>query len=189
VFARVKKSATGSTMKAVFTMAGSTIQNSVVTVPDTTSWTLLDLGLMQVPAGSQGQADGYGAALGAVGVQAALRYSRTAGTGSLHTDYVLFLPADAELAQVKWPAAPTGPGFVFDGPNDEAYVRGTAGVNHAIGSTTAGTPEYAGGLPMVAPGATNRVFFVVADGAKSLSPTLYLSYWPRYIFGLRPTST
>ena len=188
VYARMRKSAVGSVMTARLNFASSGIKNTVVTVPDSTTWALVDLGLIDIPVSSQTLQDGYGAALGALGVIAAVRCARTSGTGSLYFDYVLFAPADTEMAVVKWPASPAGPAWVFDGPNDDCYWRGTAGVNHNVGASAGSSPDYAGGLPMVAPNVTNRIFFVVLDAPISQATALTWSYWPRYL-NMRPVST
>jgi hypothetical protein len=187
VFARQKKSASGSTMHGTLRIAGI-IDNPEVTIPDSTNFMWNDYGLLQIPMGMQGLSDGYGPPLGALGISCAFRFNRTSGTGSLLTDYIYLVPADTELSTVHWPSTPAGPNWVYDGPNDDVYWRGTAGVAHAVSASGGAFPDYIGGLPMVSPNQANRVFFAVMDGAVTASTVLAVSYWPRYL-SMRPVTT
>jgi hypothetical protein len=187
VFVRHQKSATGSVMRGRLRVAG-VIDGPEVTIPDSTTYQLVDYGLLQIPFGSDKDRDGYGAALAAGGVSCAVRLSRPSGSGSADSDYILTLPADAEFAVVSWPANPVGPQWVFDGPNDDVYWRGTAGTTHNVGASGGLFPSCSGGLPMVSPNQDNRVFFVSVAGAITASYALTVSYWPRYLT-VRPAST
>lgn len=187
VFVRHQKSATGSVMRGRLRVAG-VIDGPEVTIPDSTTYQLVDYGLLQVPFGSDVDRDGYGSPLAAVGVSCAVRLTRVSGSGSADSDYLLTLPADAEFAVVTWPSTPAGPAWVFDGPNDDVYWRGTAGTAHNVGATGGAFPSCRGGLPMVSPNQDNRVFFVVVAGAITQATALVTSYWPRYLT-VRPAST
>ncbi|HEY5990273.1 MAG TPA: hypothetical protein VIV12_28390 [Streptosporangiaceae bacterium] len=182
VFLRGRASATGSTMlvKLRSNPNGTLIDNGEVTVPDSTTLQLIDLGLLQVPFGAGATADGYGTLMGAGGVECAIRARRTAGTASFDYDYVFLAPADTELALVSWPSSPSGPAWVFDGPNDDVYWRGTAGTTHVVASAGA-SPTYMGGLPKLTPGQASRVFFVLLNGSVSATTQFTASYWPRFL--------
>jgi hypothetical protein len=189
VLVRHQRSATGSVINSKLNFAGTTsIGNPIFTLPDSTTYQLVDYGLLQIPFGSKAEQDGYGAALGAGGVNITLRIQRFTGTASLDTDYILLVPADTEFAWVTWPALPAGPEWVFDGPNDDVYWRSTSGSNHAVSATSGEFPSYVGGLPMISPNQISRVFFIRAADAITASTVLQVSYMPRYLT-VRPAST
>jgi hypothetical protein len=157
--------------------------------PDSTTYQLVDYGILQIPWGSKGERDGYGAELAANGVNIALRIQRLSGaTTQLDTDYILLLPADAELAMVNWPTVPVGPQWVFDGPNDDVYWRSNVGTPHTVSATGIEFPTFVGGLPMITPDQDNRIFFVNATGSITASAVLEVSYFPRYLT-VRPAAT
>jgi hypothetical protein len=187
VFARQKKSASGSVMWQHLRLAGN-IDNPTNIVPDSTAFMHNDLGLIQIPSGVNAPSDGYGPALGAIGVSCVLRATRTSGSGSLQTDYFLLAPADQEMAIVDWPGTPGSTTWVYDGPNDECYWRGSSPVNYALSASGGSAPIYRGGLPLVSPNQANRVFFVKLDGAVSDQTSITVSYWPRYLL-MRPVAT
>jgi hypothetical protein len=189
VFARHQRTATGSVMSGKLNFAGTTtIGNPIHQMVDSTTYQLIDYGLLQIPFGSDAEYDGYGAALAAGGVSITLRIQRFSGTASLDTDYILLVPADTEFAWVTWPALPAGPEWVFDGPNDDVYWRGTSGTAHAVSATSGEFPTYVGGLPMISPNQISRVFFILATAAITASTVLQVSYMPRYLV-IRPATT
>lgn len=182
IFVRHQPSATGSSIMSRIRFADATtgVDGPELPIPDSTTYQLVDYQtLYQVPYGSAGAADGYGASLGAGGTTIYVRTRRFSGTASLAYDYVLLAPADAELAMVTWPSSPSTATWVFDGPRDDVYWRGVS-PNHAVSSSGV-SADYNGGLPMLSPGQASRVFFVVLSGTITKTTDLVASYWPRYL--------
>ncbi len=179
-YARVKKSAAnGSVMQARLQLgAGSSIYGPSFVVPESTTWQYMRVGEFQVPFGFKGEQDGYGPALPAGPLTAGLQATLVSGSASLDVDCLAWLPADEELVEVQW-TSQSGSTFVMDGPNDDCYLRSAT---PAAVSATVGFPQFPGGLPYLAPGIANRVFFIDKDGPLIQATTFYASYWPRYLW-------
>lgn len=165
---------------AIQMMAG----DAVAFAPADTGRYLADLGLLGVPLGPDPVYDGYGAeaSVGAVDVQ--VQAQRVSGSGSLDFDYLAALPADEELCAT----ATTYLDMVLDGVQDAVYTPGGFGE-----VTAAAVPAIAraGGIPMLSPGQTNRLYLLRPDGVgtgwvrgadvKSRTATVTVTYWPRVL--------
>jgi hypothetical protein len=114
-----------------------------------------------------------------------VRAERTSGSGTIDFDFLLLVPADDRLGVVQWRR--TG-SYVLDAANTPAYRVDTAQISSAA------SPAIAGGLPMLSPGQTNRLYMLrtvnsngVANTLTTVSP-VSVSYMPRYLT-IRPAST
>jgi hypothetical protein len=202
-FARIRQN-TGAdvhTMRLRWGGADVQITNDTVTLPVDTGPSaptrkLIDLGLIQIPAGYDPVERGMsGVELVTEGVFLAVDAGRTSGSGTLDVDYLMVLPADDRCMFVDWPAAATVTDFVVrGGVSPSVYAR-----NASAQVTSTQAPEIAGSGLMITPGVTNRVFFhrdvgtgtSVAGAGDSVTATTTLtpSYYPRYIGGFRPATT
>lgn len=197
VYGRFRKSVSGDTIKVnlrlgnigggvpVYTMAA-------VTLPSGTTAKMVDLGMIRIPVGSDPVNDGpSGTPLKAVGPWVELQAERTAGTGNLDIDYLLFIPADDRLAVLKFGNDSVPNRYVLDSFNDLAYPALLSGSEMRVdGSADSFT---LGDLPTVAPGVTNRIYLIRAVDSPTGSPVslttdLVLTYWPAYLH-IRPAST
>lgn len=203
VFARIRQN-TGTdvhTMRLRWGGADVQITNDTVTLPVDTGPSaptrkLVDLGLVQIPAGFDPVERGLsGAELATEGIFMAVDAGRTSGAGTLDVDYLMLLPIEDRALFVDWPAAATVTDFVLEGgASPSVYARNASG---QITSTEAA--EVAGTGLMISPGVTNRVFFhrdvgagtSVAGAGDSVTATTTLtpSYHPRYVGGFRPAAT
>lgn len=202
-FARVRQN-TGAdvhTMRLRWGGADVQITNSTVTLPVDTGPSaptrkLIDLGLVQIPAGYDPVERGMsGVQLATEGVFLAIDAGRTSGSGTLDVDYLMLLPVDDRAMFVDWPANATVTDFILEGgPSPSAYAR-----NASAQVTSTQAVEIAGTGLMITPGITNRVFFhrdvgtgtSVAGAGDSVTATTTLtpSYYPRYVGGFRPATT
>jgi hypothetical protein len=115
-----------------------------------------------------------------------LRAQRVSGSGTLDVDYLILVPSDDRLAIVKW--AEAGPDrWWLDAHDNSVHAR-----NSSDQIATGTPPTLAGGLPMLAPNQTNRLFMVYEVGAglttTLTTTTVTVSYFPRYL-SVRPAST
>lgn len=177
------------------------VKGPLISWPGNTGIQYIDLGTMQIPVGYDPVYDGEsGVEIATDGTYIDLYVRRNSGTGNFDMDLLLFLPADDDAGTgfVKWPTVQpaTTDTFVYRGGpspsvfclNNLGQVRATELIEIASGR----------GL-MVTPNRTNRVFFVrdvgtgtaAAGGGDSLTAThtIIPSYYPRYLFPLRPVST
>lgn len=194
VLARIRRSVAGSDGVAMRLRWGGTssslITNDTVTTSQTTSIGYVDLGLVSIPAGPDPITDGLsGTNLSVSGIYVDVQAQRTAGTTNLDIDYLLFFPADDRLCSIRWGTA-SGADFCFaDGTLDTVYQATTAGA-----VLNANMAQRSGGLPMISPGVTNRVYFIkqIRQGAANdpigVTFTAQYSYFPRYLY-LRPAAT
>ncbi len=187
VRARVRASATSTTFTLRWQVAGiNTVYGPTVTYTAATSYTLLDLGVIEIPTVTTVPPQiGY-SALAATGYTLSsllIQAARTSGAASLNIDYVYLVPADERLVEVSQRAAISS-GFVcLDGPNTLAY--GMASGTTPFGGTRTinndqGVVPFIGGLPMLVPGVTNRWYGLVTAGAVTATTTVDVSYWPRW---------
>jgi hypothetical protein len=198
VFARVRQSSGTDVMTMRLRWGGADVQisNTTVTLPSDTAIKMIDLGMVQIPAGHDPVERGLsGTELVTEGIFVAVDAGRTSGSGTLDVDYLMFLPADDRTMFVDWPATATVTDFVVSGgPSPKVYARNGSG---QITSTQA--VEIAGVGLMITPGITNRLFFhrdvgagnAAAGGGDSVSATTTLtpSYFPRYVGAFRPATT
>lgn len=187
VLARVRASATATTFTMRWQVSGSdTVWGPTVTYTAATSYSIVDLGVLEVPTVTTvPTAIGY-SALAATGytLQALqIQAARTSGSASLHIDYVYLIPADERLVQVNQAAAISSGFIVLDGPNTVAY--GMASGTTAFGATRTidnggGLVPFIGGIPLLVPGVTNRWYALITGGAVTATTTVDVSYWPRW---------
>lgn len=205
VFARVRQ----NTATDIFDMrllygsvsvqiTGDTVRLPADTGPAAPTLKYVDLGLMQTPIGFDPVYDGLsGVELGAEGNFLIIQAQRVSGTGTLDIDVLLFVPADDRLEFVLWPEVQNFSTDTFvaeGGPRPAAYCLNTGG---QVSPTE--PIEITGGGMMITPGRTNRLYFIrdlgtgtAQTGAgDSITATgvLTCSYYPRYLFPLRPVST
>jgi hypothetical protein len=191
VFVRVRPATAGGIFQIKLEHGIRAIQNATVTTTvTTTTYTMVDLGLVQIPEGIDPITDGPGGAtLAVVGIPIKLYAQRTGGSGNLNWDCLYFIPADDRLCLVSWGStAPTS--FVLDGISRTIYGIDGSGRIADIGQTA-----FSGDFPSITPGITNRLVYINdttpnpgSSDAVSTSVTLTASYWPRYL-SVRPVGT
>jgi hypothetical protein len=171
--------------------AGILVQNDPVATPLTTARNHVDLGEISYPTGLDPQYDGYSNVEYPVrGRYLELRAERVSGSSNLDIDYLLFVPADEQFALIDWgDAILTTNEFVVDSVHEIVFTQ-NSGLDQVYGSKPTAV---AGGFPTIAPGVTNRVFFIrrVGRGAtatKTETTSIEVQYWPRYLF-VRPATT
>jgi len=181
VFARVQKSVGGDDIRCRIKWAGNNllVTGDTVTLGDTGTAQLVDLGLFTVPPFVDPIGGGYSNDPLAVQVDTIeFQAERVSGSGTLEWDYIVLLPADEELMLFDAGTATV----VFDGPNDISY-QGTL----ALVSGTA-VVERAGSIPLLAPNQTNRLYLLRnVAGANVITDAtdMILRYWPRHLY-VRP---
>jgi hypothetical protein len=167
------------------------IDNPTVTTTVTTAtYTMVDLGLVQIPEGVDPVTDGPGGAtLQVVGIPFTLYAMRTSGSGNLNWDYMMLVPADDKLGIISW-GSTTPTNFVVDGDSRSVYGIDASNRISDIGSVGL-TSEF----PAISPtGGTNRLFYINdvspngSSDAVATTVTLTCSYWPKYL-SVRPVST
>jgi len=203
VFARIRQNTTADVWDLRLLYGSTNIQivgDAVRIVAPGTAGNIMyvDLGRVQIPINYDPVVDGLtGTELATEGVFLSLQAQRHSGSGTLDTDLLLFLPSDDRTEYIKWPTTQTFSSDTFvaqGGPSPSVYCLNT---NGQLTSTEA--IEIAGSGLMITPGRTNRVFFVrdVGTGTASLGTgdsitatnVLTASYFPRYLFPLRPATT
>jgi hypothetical protein len=151
----------------------------------TTAPFLIDMGLVSV-----GNPVGYGPLASSVRAANSPYLSfwarRTGGTGNLHIDYLLYVPADEALAIAQYPlyvaisgGGQTTMGEVADGVNDIAYVT-----DNGAWPSDQGMATLIGRIPDLYPGVTNRLFIVPGLGRNNQRTRTWgvtISYFPRYL--------
>jgi hypothetical protein len=150
-----------------------------------TIWQHLDLGVLDFPALQAPQAIGYSGLVPALSqASLAIQASRANGADNLDTDYLYLLPADERLCSINQTAST---GFaVLDGPQDMTYgmASGSSPFSGTLASrgvdNAGGLVSRYGGLPMLVPGTTNRMFLLVDKADITTTKTVDVSYWPRW---------
>jgi hypothetical protein len=203
VYARVRQSVGTDVHQMRIVWGGTDVQvtNDTVTLPTDVgagapTIKMIDLGLIQIPVGFDPLERGMsGVEVATEGVFLSLQSGRTSGTGTLDVDYLMFLPADDKVELIMWPATATVTDFIVaGGPSPSVYAR-----NASAQITSTQAVEIAGTGLMITPNRTNRVFFhrdvgtgtALTGSGDTLSATTSLtpSYFPRYLFPLKPVST
>lgn len=159
----------------------------------------VDLGLMQIPVGYDPVTDGLsGVELAAQGAFVAVGARRVSGSGSVDFDHVLFVPTDDRgLMLVRLPEIQT---TASDTYMVEGGYRPAVYCLNVSGQLVSGQqPEISGVGQMLTPGRSNRVYLFKDLGTEAAltgsgddvtgTMTVTPSYWPRYLFPLRPVST
>ena len=196
-FVRVRKSSSGSSQSfsirlsygdfnadgastdldsVTFTGAGQTLDE----------WDVLDLGVFQVPRGPYPDEDGFsGESALANGVTIEIGASRDSGTESLDFDYFAAMPLMDESMVVE--------AIIPDSSDNPIVLDGTSGLIYGNSATSVDNERdfpFAGRIPLLTPGITNRLFFTRSGGNQDQENELItddltitsLSYWPRYLF-------
>jgi hypothetical protein len=147
--------------------------------------------LISFPTGADPVYDGYSnVEMPVRGRYIELRASRGSGSSTLDIDYLLFVPADDQLAMIDWgDAILTTNEFVISAIHEVIYTQNVS-LDQVYGSKPS---ILAGGYPMVSPGVTNRFYFIRrvgrgAPAAKTATTAIEVSYWPRYLV-IRPATT
>jgi hypothetical protein len=167
------------------------IDNPVFAAPNTTSITTADLGEIQIPVGFDPVYDPTGTELVVSdSFSLALRAERTSGAGTANFDFFELVPADDRLAIVHWNDDTSSPTdhWMLDARDNSASARNSSGQ-----IISAGAPSITGGLPMLTPNQSNRIYMIRSMRATdswllTTVANVSVSYWPRYL-SVRPAST
>lgn len=146
-------------------------------------YSLYDLGRVRFPSGNPGVAAGFGAPHTVAPNTLRIYAERTAGAATLQVDEVITVPADQDYALVQCPTISGGTEMVFDGPNQQVYVRDSSG---RLAAPSGPALRLDGRLPSVDPATPNRLFCLWGVGTALSSnitntATLTLTYWPQYL--------
>lgn len=194
VFLRYRKSSAGSTVNVQlgWSFGSSSATNREVGLASTTDRRWADLGLVQIPFGADPQFDALsGVELPARGGVFTVAAQRTAGSGSLDFDCLVFMPACDRFALVSWPTSAGPNQAVIDGSLETVYNLGVdAGVYPREMSALAGM------FPYLTPNQDNRVYVLLNAGGNAagssddITATVEVtpSYYPRYLY-VRPATT
>lgn len=189
---RVRKSSATDDINVQYQVSGTGIGGDEVATQQTTSWHLLDLGLVEFPVLSTGKRQGWGAAYPPAGTSIFIQAERNSGAGTLDFDWVGLVPADECFATLLTTENFFGTrSMVIDGVNSAVFTLSSTNeiIPDAIGFAT-----FDGRLPHVDPHAANgsRVWvipgFELPAPAVSGSAVFDVQYWPLYEY-LRPAST
>lgn len=191
VFVRVRPGTAAATFSIQLEHGVRGVLNTARTTEvTTTTYTMVDLGLIQLPEGVDPVTDGPGGAtLSVVGVPLELHAQRLSGSGTLVWDYLMFVPADDRQGIMSW--GTTAPSrFIVDGNARAVYGQDASGRIADVGMVGLSAE-----FPAVSPGVTNRLVFIrdvspnpSSSDAIATTVGLTCSYWPRYLF-VRPVST
>lgn len=193
VLARTRKSVAGDTIQLQlrYNANGLTVTNTAATLSSSTNIRYSDLGLITLPAGADPVYDLLsGTELPAVAANFSILASRGAGgSGNLDLDFLLFVPADDCLALVTWGRSGGPDTYVLDSSIPAAYSM-------LSGAVYSDPPmSIVGGVPMVSPNVTNRVYFVrnvnttdTTTDSKASTNAVTASYFPRYL-AVRPLAS
>lgn len=204
VFARVKQTVTTAVMAMRLLWGSATVSGTNATVtlaqdtgPGAATWKYVDLGLVQIPAGFDPVYDGVsGVELSTAGINLFFQSQRVSGTGSLDLDCFVFLPADDRMELIQWPAIQNSPTDTFvaaGGPSPSVYCLNAGGQ-----IVTTPSAQISGNGLMITPGRTNRVVLLRdvglnwvngAGDSVTATTTVQPSYFPRYLWPVRPVSS
>jgi len=193
VFARVRKSVSGDTISVQFqySYGAFTVTNDAVVVPNVTVNQLVDVGLCTFPVGPDPVFDGYSNVelpVDNTGVSVQVNAQRSAGTGTLDFDYLLFVPADDCLAMLDWANETLTTLTVHvDGISETVWAAGSGTVYSFSPSTLAGR------FPRLSPNVAQRLYLVpvvgnIAAETVGYTYTVSVTYFPRYLY-VRPAAT
>lgn len=152
---------------------------------------VLDLGLVQLPAGQPQQlAAPSPAQIGAAppSIQVDVTKGATGVAVNVDLDWLALIPADEDMGVVYQSAAvASGVWLTLDGYAQEAFLStGDPFLAASTGYSGAVRTDWVGGVPRLYPGVTNRLYFMVglnalgAVPANTVTPAFTVSYWPRY---------
>lgn len=189
LLARVRRSASEDITLQV-TVAGQFVLDPLVWPAGGTNTRVLDLGLVQLPAGQPQQlAAPVAAAIGAASPQLDMHVLKgaTSTANNIDVDWFYLVPADEDLGVAyQSGSVPSGTYLTLDGYAQEAYLStGDPFVGTSAGYSGSTSADWVGGVPRLYPG-SNRLFLVAglnaagAAPANTLAPGFSVSYWPRY---------
>lgn len=196
VIAVVRRSDSTSVMRARYSYGGVTGES--VTLPLTTSRSIVDLGLLTREAQSPAYS-GYSSSGITISQDLAFQAARDSGAGTLDWDFVAIIPADESYLTWFTTSGDGSVDLVFDGINEVAFAVTDSSVLFSTGATNA-SPTFSlpltGGFPQLVPNQTNRIFTLTSqststpgvNSGKGTSQSLSLDYWPRYLH-VRPSGT
>ncbi len=192
VYCRCRKTIAGDSIQMSLGLGDSSIlmyTTDTVTLPSNTAINHIDLGLVQLPVGMDPKQDGpANTDLSVGGIRLDLNIGRSSGTGNCDVDYLLWVPADDRLAIIDWSTSNSDPtNYIIDGVNRTVYAVG------ASGQVVMNKAKFVGGLPMLTPNQTNRIYLVrqVESGtteAVTNTTAVTVEYWPRYLY-VKPATT
>lgn len=190
VLARVRRSDTGS-YTLTMTVAGSYVLDPVTMSASGTNTRLLDLGLVQLPAGQpQALAAPTNITTGAAAPSLVVTITRPDGAAltNFDIDYLYLVPADEDLGVVYQDNALTAGWYItLDGYQQDAFISNGDPFNAATNMASPTTKlDFVGGVPRLYPG-TNRLFVITGlsptgtgTAPTTANPAVLVSYWPRY---------
>jgi hypothetical protein len=172
-------------------VAGLYALDSVLFPAGGTNTRMIDLGIVQLPAGQPQQlAAPTPAVIGADPPSIQVDIWKTTGTAAsnLDLDYFLLVPCDEDAGVIyQSAAAPASSYLTVDGFAQDAYLTtGDPLVAASTGSSSAVRLDYVGGVPRLYPGVTNRLLVVTgfnsvgSPPALTQAPAFLVSHWPRY---------
>lgn len=194
VFMRCRRNGVSSTLAARMSFATPSVAsshpfNDQVTIPlvnTIVQW--VEVGTVVIPIGQDPVTRGYSnVEYAPEGIWFGLEASRTGGTDTLDIDCFLWVPADDRFAIIAWTpdgSAGTSDRLCIDGPMDTVHGQ----LNSSGELTGLGNAYFTGGLPMLSPGQTNRVYHLnevapgTAEGAWPTTWSFEVSYFPRYLY-------
>jgi hypothetical protein len=186
LLARYRKSVSGDTFTVQAKWATGTIANTAVTLPSGTALRYVDLGYVSFPAGTDPIFDGYSNTEVAVsGTTTEIWAARAAGSGNLDFDFLLYVPADDSTCTVQWHSANQGTHeAVLDGTSRMVYLLDASDQVYNLTPS----PIPGAGFPMLAPGVTNRLYFIRDIDTTATTPdaitdttAVTVQYYPRYL--------
>jgi hypothetical protein len=168
------------------------ITNDTFATPNTTNITMADLGLISIPYGIDPVYDHRTGTELVVDDKFGLEVDaeRTSGSGTLDLDFVLLVPADDRLALIEWAETESAADRRWlDALDWSVHARTSADEVVSVEAPHA----RAGGLPMLTPNQTNRIFMLyeIAQSrahAIATTTTVSVSYYPLYLT-VRPATT
>jgi hypothetical protein len=190
LLARVRRSVSEDVL-FITTIAGLYNLDPLTYVAGGTNTRVIDLGLVQLPAGQPQQlAAPAPAAMGAAppSIQVDVTKGATGVAVNVDLDWLALIPADEDLGVVYQSAAVAGGVWLtLDGYAQEAYLTtGDPYLAASTGYSGAVKTDWVGGVPRLYPGVANRLYFMVglnalgSAPANTVLPTFTVSYWPRY---------
>lgn len=183
VYARVRRSASTSAFLVRYKAGGVTGLSVAWSTSMPNTWHL-DLGMVDVPSYGPGpQAIGYsGLAPALTQLSLEIQAQRSSGSLNLDIDYVYLLPADERQCSFQQVGTPNS--IILDGPNDTIYGLATGSTpfdpdtaDRTIDNGGGLIPRQ-GGLPVLVPGVTNRLYALRAGQSNTSTSTWEVSYWP-----------
>jgi hypothetical protein len=188
LLARARRSSTVEYLINV-TVAGYKL-DGVTYAATGTNTRMLDLGIVQLPAGQPQQlAAPTAAVIGAEPPQIVIDVTRTTGTAAttFDWDYFLLVPCDEDAGAVYQSlGASVGQYLTLDGYAQDAFLTtGDPFNSSSAGASNSIRCDYVGGVPRLYPGLTNRLFIVGGFSSVTVAPlsqsaAFSLSFWPRY---------